>query len=183
MVEVYKALSKHGQPIAEIISQFLDRGTYTDYENTFQRKIETIMQVHIGSSKDAAGLRSKEWSHLYYPDTELTESNASDEGVLTTYITVTPSLTPSKEVHIQTSKPSTPTTLVASTIRYDPPRKLAPKQPMPAPQEKSPRGVYPWVTSKKKFNLIYRSPFSFMGKCLFLTQISLMFFISPAASG
>jgi len=53
-----------------VISQFPCRGIYTDYENTFQRKIETPMQVHIASSRDFAGLCSKEWFHLDDPDTE-----------------------------------------------------------------------------------------------------------------
>ncbi|PUU76679.1 hypothetical protein B9Z19DRAFT_1129379 [Tuber borchii] len=41
-----------------------------DYENTFQRKVETPMQVHIVSSRDVAVLRSKEWFHLDEPDSE-----------------------------------------------------------------------------------------------------------------
>lgn len=55
------------------------------------------------------------------------EANAGDERVLTTYITVMPSLTPSKEVHIQSSIPSAPITLFTSTIRYNPPKKTSPK--------------------------------------------------------
>ena len=55
------------------------------------------------------------------------EANARDEGVLTTYATVTPSPTPSKEVHSQTSIRSTPTTLVGSTIRYNSPQKAGAK--------------------------------------------------------
>jgi len=39
----------------------LYRGAYTDFENTFQRKIETPVQVHLATSKDVAILRSKEW--------------------------------------------------------------------------------------------------------------------------
>jgi len=48
-----------------------------------------------------------------------------------TYVTVTPSPTPSKEVHTQTSIPSAPTTLVASTIRYTPLQEIAPQEPIP----------------------------------------------------
>ena len=48
----------------EIISQFLYRGTYTDYENTFQRKVETPVEVHLPSTKGVAVLRSKEWFPL-----------------------------------------------------------------------------------------------------------------------
>lgn len=50
MVDVYKAISRDGRPMAEVISQFLYRGTYTAYDNTFPRKIETPMQVHTGSA-------------------------------------------------------------------------------------------------------------------------------------
>ncbi|PUU81782.1 fatty acid synthase beta subunit dehydratase [Tuber borchii] len=71
MVEVCGTISRDGRPIMEVTSQFLYRGTYTDYENTFQRKIETPMQVHMASSRDVAVLRSKEWFHLDDPDTEL----------------------------------------------------------------------------------------------------------------
>ena len=56
-----------------------------------------------------------------------TEANTGDDGVLTTYVTVTPSPTPSKEVHIQTSIPSAPTTLITSAIPYNAPHKASAK--------------------------------------------------------
>ena len=59
-----------GRAAAEVISQFLYRGTCTDYENTFQRKIETPMQGYMASSRDAAALRSMEWFYLGDPNTE-----------------------------------------------------------------------------------------------------------------
>jgi fatty acid synthase subunit beta len=71
MVEVCGTISRQGQPIMEVISQFLYRGTYTDYENTFQRKTETPMEVHLSSTKDVAVLRSKEWFHLDDEDVDL----------------------------------------------------------------------------------------------------------------
>lgn len=71
MVEVCGTISREGRPVMEVISQFLYRGVYTDYENTFQRKVETPMQVTLTSHKDVAVLRSKEWFHLDDPDTEL----------------------------------------------------------------------------------------------------------------
>lgn len=58
-----------------------------------------------------------------------TEVTAGDEGVLTTYVTITPSVTvapsaiPSNKVHLQTSLPSAPTTLAASTISDNLPQK------------------------------------------------------------
>jgi len=61
MVEVCGTIHRDGKPVMEVTSQFLYRGVYTDYENTFQRKLETPMQVHLGTTKDVAVLRSKEW--------------------------------------------------------------------------------------------------------------------------
>ena len=71
MVEVCGTITRKGQPIMEVTSQFLYRGTYTDFENTFQRKDETPMQVTLASSKDVSVLQSKEWFHLDEPDIDL----------------------------------------------------------------------------------------------------------------
>lgn len=64
MVEVCGTIVRDGAPVMEVTSQFLYRGAYTDFENTFQRKVETPMQVHLGTSKDVAVLQSKEWFSL-----------------------------------------------------------------------------------------------------------------------
>ncbi|KAI1340430.1 beta subunit of fatty acid synthase [Xylariaceae sp. FL0016] len=61
MVEVCGTIYRDGQPVMEVTSQFLYRGAYTDFENTFQRKLETPMQVHLATSKDVAVLKSKDW--------------------------------------------------------------------------------------------------------------------------
>ncbi|KAG6197260.1 hypothetical protein E4U10_000145 [Claviceps purpurea] len=61
MVEVCGTISRDGTPVMEVTSQFLYRGKYTDYENTFQRKMETPVQVHLATTKDVAILRSKQW--------------------------------------------------------------------------------------------------------------------------
>lgn len=61
MVEVCGTIVRDGQPVMEVTSQFLYRGTYNDYENTFQRKVETPAQVHLATTKDVAVLRSKQW--------------------------------------------------------------------------------------------------------------------------
>ncbi|KAI1945742.1 beta subunit of fatty acid synthetase [Ophidiomyces ophidiicola] len=71
MVEVCGTIKRDGQPVMHVTSQFLYRGTYTDYETTFQRKEEMPMQVHLASTKDAAVLQSKEWFRLDDPDVEL----------------------------------------------------------------------------------------------------------------
>ena len=46
----------------EVTSQFLYRGTYTNYENTLQREVETPVEVDLSSTKDVAVLRSKSGS-------------------------------------------------------------------------------------------------------------------------
>lgn len=71
MVEVCGTITREGKPVMQVTSQFLYRGIYTDFENTFQRKEETPMQVTLTSSKDVAVLRSKEWFHLDEPDIDL----------------------------------------------------------------------------------------------------------------
>jgi fatty acid synthase subunit beta len=71
MVEVCGTITREGKPVMEVTSQFLYRGAYTDYENTFQRKKETPMQIHLATSKDVAVLRSKEWFSLDEPAQEL----------------------------------------------------------------------------------------------------------------
>ncbi|KAK0643318.1 acyl transferase domain-containing protein [Cercophora newfieldiana] len=73
MVEVCGTIHRDGEAVMEVTSQFLYRGAYTDFENTFQRKMETPMQVHLGSTKDVAVLRSKQWFILdeTNPDIEL----------------------------------------------------------------------------------------------------------------
>lgn len=75
MVEVCGTITRDGKPVMEVTSQFLYRGAYTDYENTFQRKYETPMQVHLSSTKDVAVLKSKDWFRLDELDTELLDKN------------------------------------------------------------------------------------------------------------
>ncbi|KAI2615656.1 hypothetical protein GGR54DRAFT_612239 [Hypoxylon sp. NC1633] len=71
MVEVCGTIYRDGEAVMEVTSQFLYRGVYTDYENTFQRKMETPMQVHLGTSKDVAVLKSKDWIQFDNNDIEL----------------------------------------------------------------------------------------------------------------
>ncbi|GME81857.1 unnamed protein product [Ambrosiozyma monospora] len=47
----------------EVTSAFFYRGTYTDFNNTFQKTTETPYEVKVATAKDAAVLRSKEWFH------------------------------------------------------------------------------------------------------------------------
>ncbi|KAI9886837.1 MAG: beta subunit of fatty acid synthetase [Watsoniomyces obsoletus] len=71
MVEVCGMVHRDGEAVMEVVSQFLYRGAYSDYENTFQRKTETPMQVHLASSKDVAVLFSKDWFHIDEPTVDL----------------------------------------------------------------------------------------------------------------
>ena len=71
MVEVCGTIKRDGKAVMEVTSQFLYRGTYNDFENTFQRKEEMPMQVHLASTKDVAVLQSKEWFRMDEPDVDL----------------------------------------------------------------------------------------------------------------
>ncbi|CAI5760087.1 unnamed protein product [Candida verbasci] len=64
LVEVVGTIYREGKPVMDVTSQFLYRGDYTDYENTFQKITEVPYQVAFKSNKDLAILRSKEWFHL-----------------------------------------------------------------------------------------------------------------------
>ena len=71
MVEVCGTIKRDGSPVMVVTTQFLYRGAYSDYENTFQRKDEMPMQLHLGSSKDVAVLQSKEWFNMDEMDIQL----------------------------------------------------------------------------------------------------------------
>lgn len=71
MVEVCGTITRDGEAIMEVTSQFLYRGSYTDFENTFQRKTETPMQIHLATTKDVAVLQSKSWFQLDREDMDL----------------------------------------------------------------------------------------------------------------
>ena len=71
MVEVCGTIRRDNKAIMHVTSQFLYRGSYVDYENTFQRKDEVPIQVHLATSRDVAILRSKEWFRMDDSDIEL----------------------------------------------------------------------------------------------------------------
>lgn len=64
MVEVVGTIYRDSKPVMEVTSQFLYRGEYVDFENTFQKVTEDPVQIAFKSAKDLAILRSKEWFHL-----------------------------------------------------------------------------------------------------------------------
>lgn len=61
LVEVKGIIVREGKPVLEVTSQFLYRGQFNDYEHTFQRTVETPMQIKLNEVKDIAVLKSKEW--------------------------------------------------------------------------------------------------------------------------
>ena len=71
MVEVSGTIKRKGKPVMVVTTQFLYRGAYSDFGNTFERKDETPMQLHLGSSKDVAVLQSKEWFNMEMPNISL----------------------------------------------------------------------------------------------------------------
>ena len=71
MVEVSGTIKRKGKPVMVVTTQFLYRGAYSDFDNTFERKDETPMQLHLASSKDVAVLQSKEWFNMEEPNISL----------------------------------------------------------------------------------------------------------------
>lgn len=71
VVEVVGTIYREGKPVMEVNSQFLYRGDYNDFENTFSKNTEQPFQLHIKSAKDLAVLKSKEWFLLNDEETDL----------------------------------------------------------------------------------------------------------------
>lgn len=71
VVEVHAVIARDEVPVMEVTSQFMYRGRYTDFETTFERKVEKPMRVHLKSEKDVQILKSKSWFRLSSPDTIL----------------------------------------------------------------------------------------------------------------
>ncbi|KAI9745826.1 MAG: hypothetical protein M1818_000507 [Claussenomyces sp. TS43310] len=67
LVEVQGHVFRKGQPILEVTSQFLYRGKYTDYENSFRDVDEPEMELRLDSPKDVAILKSKGWLRMKDP--------------------------------------------------------------------------------------------------------------------
>lgn len=63
-VEVVGTIYREGSAVMQVKSAFFYRGSYTDFENTFEKTEETPAQVSISTAKDAAVLQSKEWFHI-----------------------------------------------------------------------------------------------------------------------
>ncbi|KAJ9080881.1 fatty acid synthase alpha subunit Lsd1 [Entomophthora muscae] len=61
MVHVKATVKRNGNDIMQVDSQFLYRGVFTDFENTFRNSDETPMEITLPTSKDIAVLQSKPW--------------------------------------------------------------------------------------------------------------------------
>ena len=70
MVEVRGSIIRNEVAIMTLTSQFLFRGTFSDYNNTFQRRTEPPVVLHLDSAKDVARLQSREWFHAGSHDTD-----------------------------------------------------------------------------------------------------------------
>ncbi|KAI0178899.1 fatty acid synthase beta subunit [Hypoxylon sp. FL1284] len=71
MVEVCGTVMREDEkPVMQVTSQFFYRGILAEWNNTFQRKDETPVRVHLKSARDVAVLKAKKWLHLERNDAE-----------------------------------------------------------------------------------------------------------------
>ena len=61
IVKVKGHCYRNNQPVMEVVSSFLYRGRFVDYENTFDTTEEPDYLVHLESDADVGVLQSKEW--------------------------------------------------------------------------------------------------------------------------
>ncbi|ETN41093.1 uncharacterized protein HMPREF1541_03028 [Cyphellophora europaea CBS 101466] len=71
VVEVGAIIERDGSPVLELVSEFLFRGTYTDYSVCFEKKSEPKMLVKLDSAPKIAVLKSKNWISLKVPEADL----------------------------------------------------------------------------------------------------------------
>ncbi|KAF9267936.1 fatty acid synthase [Marasmius fiardii PR-910] len=63
IVKVKGHVYREGAPVIEVVSAFLYRGTFTDFENTFEITQEADYIVTLATDADVGVLQSKEWFH------------------------------------------------------------------------------------------------------------------------
>ncbi|WBW74907.1 fatty acid synthase beta subunit Fas1 [Schizosaccharomyces osmophilus] len=73
-VTVKGVVYRDNKEVIEVISRFLYRGNFTDFENTFEHTQETPMQLTLATPKDVAVLQSKSWFQLLDPSQDLSGS-------------------------------------------------------------------------------------------------------------
>ncbi|KAF7591456.1 hypothetical protein BBP40_001559 [Aspergillus hancockii] len=71
LVEVRGDVYHEGKVVLELTSQFLYRGTHTDWENTFRKVDEEEIEVSLSSPMDVALLKSKPWFRPQDADLDL----------------------------------------------------------------------------------------------------------------
>ena len=71
LVKVEGHVFRDDQPVIEITSEFLIRGTYEDDEDTFEQVEEAPVEIYLKSPKDVAILKAKRWLHFHDEDIEL----------------------------------------------------------------------------------------------------------------
>ncbi|OUM53448.1 hypothetical protein BVG19_g2729 [[Candida] boidinii] len=63
-VQVIGTIFKDEVAVMEVTSEFFYRGTYLDFENAFEKTVETPYEITLNTAKDVAILKSKEWVHF-----------------------------------------------------------------------------------------------------------------------
>ncbi|PYH98069.1 malonyl CoA-acyl carrier protein transacylase [Aspergillus ellipticus CBS 707.79] len=71
IVEVVSIISRDGVDAVEVVSRFMYRGSYDDYNTAFQQVKEPKVELHLQSTKDVAVLHSKPWFTPNNPDLDL----------------------------------------------------------------------------------------------------------------
>ena len=61
LVEITCTLTQGGVPVQEIVSQFLYRGSYTDFSQTFEARSVPAMELSLESASQVELLTSKQW--------------------------------------------------------------------------------------------------------------------------
>ncbi|XP_044721306.1 acyl transferase domain-containing protein [Hirsutella rhossiliensis] len=71
VVEVGAIVERRGTPVVELVSEFLFRGSYTDFGVCFEKKTEPKMCISLDSPAKIAVLASKEWIRFVEPKMDL----------------------------------------------------------------------------------------------------------------
>lgn len=65
LIEVVAEIKRKGVAIIEVISSFLCKGLFTDFENTMSRIEEPYYEVRVGSERESALLASRKWLKIF----------------------------------------------------------------------------------------------------------------------
>ena len=84
MVEVRGAVLRENTPVIEIVSRFLFRGVFKDFNGTFENKVENPVEVCLDGPTYVAILTSKPWIQLELEDAETNILNQTLEFRLST---------------------------------------------------------------------------------------------------